>query len=104
MSYQTNLSPGTVDLNPEFDPTVLLPIGSKLLIQSEFDMSLDVTRDSGRWGPAYVDKSIEYLQADYFSHPNLTLVLPRYMIPFPISPQPIHPPCLPRLPAPPLTF
>ena len=104
MSYQTNLSPGTVDLNPEFDPTVLLPIGSKLLIQSEFDMSLDVTHDSGRWGPAYVDKSIEYLQTDYFAHPNLTLVVGRYMIPFGIYRERMHPLWIRDLQAEPISF
>lgn len=104
MSYQTNLSPGIVEVNPVFDPTVLLPIGNKLLIQSELDMSLDVTRDSGRWGPASVDKSIEYLQADYFVHPNLTLVGGRYMIPFGIYRERMHPLWVRNLQAEPISF
>src|SRR5215467_4580582 len=52
MSYQSNFSPGTVDVNPEFDPILLLPFGEKVLIESEFSMSIDLTRDHGQWGPA----------------------------------------------------
>jgi len=67
-------------------------------------MSLDVTRDSGRWGPAYVDKSIEYLQADYFVHPNLALVAGRYMIPFGIYRERMHPLWIRNLQAEPISF
>src|SRR5260370_7209587 len=104
MSYQTNLSPGTVDLNRELDSTVVVASGRKLVMQSEFDMGLDATRDSGRWGPAYVDKSIEYLQADYFAHPNLTLVVGRYMIPFGIYRERMHPLWIRDLQAEPISF
>lgn len=104
MSYQSNIGQGTVDFNPEFDPVLLIPIGNKLLFQSEFDMSLDVMRTSGSWGPAAVDHGFDYLQATYFAHPNLTVVAGRYLVPFGIYRERMHPLWIRYLQAEPISF
>jgi hypothetical protein len=104
MSYQSNISPGTFDLNPEFDPVVLLPIGNRLLLQAEFDMSLDVGHTSGSFGPAVLDHGFDYLQASYFAHPNLTVVAGRYLVPFGIYRERMHPLWVRYLQAEPISF
>jgi hypothetical protein len=104
MSYQSNISQGTFDLNPEFDPVVLLPVGNKLLLQAEFDMSLDVEHTSGSFGPAVVDHGFDYLQASYFAHPNLTVVAGRYLVPFGIYRERMHPLWVRYLQAEPISF
>ena len=55
LSFQSTFAPGTRAIIPEFDPVVLVPFGTKLLMESEYHMSLNLTRDHGRWGPAVVD-------------------------------------------------
>ena len=79
MSYQSNIGQGTADVNPEFDPVLLVPIGNKTLLSSEFDMSLDLSHTDGSWGPAVVDHGFDYLQLSYNVSPNLTAVAGRYL-------------------------
>lgn len=91
LSFQSTFGSSTQTLSPEFDPTVLVPLGSKLLVESEFDMSTDLTHSDGQWGPAVVDHGIEYLQLDYIAHPNLTLTVGRFLTPFGIYRERLHP-------------
>jgi len=104
MSYQSNFSPGTTNVNPEFDPILLFPIGDKFLIESEFSMSMDLDRDHGKWGPAVVDHAIEYLQANYIAHPNLTVTVGRFLTPFGIFRERLHPLWIRNLQAEPILF
>ena len=104
MSYQSNIGQGTWDMNPEFDPVVLVPIGNRVLVQAEFDMSLDEVRDSGKFGPAVVDHGFDYLQGDFFVHPNLTVVAGRYLVPFGIYRERMHPLWIRYLQAEPISF
>ena len=92
ISYQSNFSPGSTDVNPEFDPIVLLPVGDKFLVASEYNMTMDLTNDQGSgWGPAVVDHGFEYLQASYFATKWLTVVGGRYLTPFGIYRERLHP-------------
>jgi hypothetical protein len=91
MAFQSSFSPGEKHVNPVFDPILLIPLGSKLLVESEFEMNLDVVRSDGQWGPAAVDHSIEYLQLNYMAHPNLTITAGRFLTPFGIYRERIHP-------------
>jgi hypothetical protein len=91
MAFQSSFSPGEQHVNPVFDPILLIPLGNKLIVESEFEMNLDVVRSEGQWGPAAVDHSIEYLQLDYMAHPNLTITAGRFLTPFGIYRERIHP-------------
>jgi hypothetical protein len=91
MAFQSSFAPGEKHINPVFDPILLVPLGSKLLVESEFEMNLDVVRSQGQWGPAAVDHSIEYLQLNYMAHPNLTITAGRFLTPFGIYRERIHP-------------
>ena len=90
-SFQTSFQPGMQALMPEFDPVILAPIGRKLLVESEFDMFMNVERTDGQWGPGVVEHGVEYLQLDYFVHPNLTIVAGRFLTPFGIYRERLHP-------------
>ncbi len=91
MAFQSSFAPGEQHVNPVFDPLILLPLGDKLLIESEFEMNLDVVRGDGQWGPAAVDHGIEYLQLNYIAHPNLTITAGRFLTPFGIYRERVHP-------------
>jgi AMIN domain len=91
MAFQSSFSPGEKHINPVFDPILLLPLGNKLFVESEFEMNLDVVRSEGQWGPAAVDHGIEYLQLNYMAHPNLTITAGRFLTPFGIYRERIHP-------------
>jgi hypothetical protein len=104
ISYQSNIAQGMFDMNPEFDPVVLFPLGNRVLLQAEYDMSLNVVRDTGKWGPAVVDHGFDYLQADFFAHPNLTVVVGRFLVPFGIYRERLHPLWIRYLQAEPISF
>jgi hypothetical protein len=103
-SYQTEFEPGTQTLSPEFDPIILIPLGSKVLFESEFGMATDVTRDHGVWGPAVVDHGVEYAQLNFIVHPNLTITAGRFLTPFGIYRERIHPMWVRKLPGEPILF
>ena len=90
-SFHSTFEPGTRMIMPEFDPVVLVPLGRKFLVESEFDMSMNLTRDQGQWGPAVVDHGVEYLQLDYVLNPKLTIVAGRFLTPFGIYRERLHP-------------
>ena len=91
VSFQSSFEKGAQTLSPEIDPILLLPLGHKLLIESEIDLSSSLARSDGQWGPAVVDHGIEYLQLDYIAHPNLTLTVGRFLTPFGIYRERLHP-------------
>src|SRR5438046_2388507 len=82
MAFDASFSPGTQTYAPTVNPIVLMPLGNRLLIETEFNFNSDLTRNSGVWDPRQLNKEIEYLQLDYLVHPNVTLVVGRILTPF----------------------
>lgn len=103
-NFQSTFQPGMKMLMPEFDPVLLVPIGQKLLIESEYDMSTNLTDTNGQWGPAVVDHGMEYLQLNFIVHPNLTLTVGRFLTPFGIFRERLHPMWIRNVAADPLIF
>ena len=103
-SFQSAFQPGTLTLSPEFDPVVLVPLGRSLLVESEFDMSISPMRTGGQWGPAVVNHGFEYLQLDYMVNPHLTIVVGRFLTPFGIYRERLHPMWIRSLPDEPIIF
>lgn len=91
MSYQSNIGQGNYDLNPEFDPVLLIPLGDKTLFSAELDMSLDLMNTNGSWGSAAVDHDFDYLQVSHNLTNNLTVVGGRFLTPFGIYRERMHP-------------
>ena len=104
MGYQSTFTPGVQSVNPEFAPILLVPLGRKLLIESEFEARLDYSREDAKWGPAVVDYGIEYLQLDYLAHPNLTVTAGRFLTPFGIYRERLHPIWIRNLATEPIIF
>lgn len=103
-SFQSTFESGTQSLMPEFDPVLLVPLSRKLLIESEFDMSTDLMHSGGQWGPAVVDHGVEYLQLNYIAHPNLTFTVGRFLTPFGIYRERLHPMWIRNLAGDPIIF
>jgi len=104
MGYQSTFMPGVQSVNPEFAPILLVPLGRQVLIESEFEARLDLDREDGHWGPAVVDRGIEYLQLNFFAHPNLTVTVGRFLTPFGIYRERIHPIWIRNLATEPIIF
>lgn len=103
-NFQSTFQPGMKMLMPEFDPVLLVPLGKKFLIESEYDMSTNLTDTNGQWGPDVVDHGMEYLQLNYIAHPNLTLTVGRFLTPFGIFRERLHPMWIRNVAADPLIF
>jgi hypothetical protein len=91
ISFQSSFEHGDKTLSPQISPILLVPLGQKLLVEAEYDMESEVTHSDGAWGPTVVDHGIEYLQLDYIAHPNLTFTVGRFLTPFGIYRERLHP-------------
>ena len=103
-SYQNTFASGTQSVMPEFDPVLLVPFGPKLLLESEYDIGTDLMRSNGAWGPAVVAHGMEYLQLNYIAHPNLTFTAGRFLTPFGIYRERLHPMWIRNLADEPIVF
>jgi hypothetical protein len=103
-SFQTTVQPGVKMLMPEFDPVLLLPIGNKLLIEAEYNILTNLTDTSGTWGPAVVAHGMDYFQLNYIASPNLTFTVGRFLTPFGIFRERLHPMWIRNIAADPLIF
>lgn len=104
IGYQSTFEPHAQTIAPEFDPIFLIPLGNKLLVESELDLGIDVERQDGRLGPAAVNKGFDYLQLDYIANPHLTVVAGRFLTPFGIYRERLHPEWIRNLAAEPIIF
>jgi hypothetical protein len=83
---------GQTALQPILSPVVLIPIGSKLLVESNLEMQGFVARSSpgGPYEGQYFF-SVNYLQLDYVVNSHLTIVAGRFLSPFNIFSERIGP-------------
>jgi hypothetical protein len=83
---------GQTALQPILSPVVLIPLGSKLLLESNFEMQGFVARS--RPGGPYEGQyffSVGYLQLDYVVNSHLTIVAGRFLPPFNIFSERVGP-------------
>ena len=99
----TTFTPGAQDLGPTFNPILLVPFGDKWLIEAEGEFAADLHHEGGTWERDY-EKNLEYLQFDYFANRYMTIVGGRYLIPFGIYAERLHPFWIKNLLTPPLIF
>jgi|SRR5215470_6475615 len=103
-NFQSTFQPGMKMLMPEFDPVVLVPIGNKLLVESEYEMSTNLSDTGGHWGPAVIEHGFEYLQLNYIASRHLTFTVGRFLTPFGIFRERLHPMWIRNIAADPLIF
>jgi hypothetical protein len=78
VSFTAEFEPGTTTLLPVVAPIILVPLGRKTLIEAEFEAESEIVHDSNGFGPAVMEKGVEYAQLDYFASRYLTVVLGRF--------------------------
>ncbi len=72
---------GTTFLQPVVAPVVLIPLGSKLEVESRLDLREFILNNNGNYdATGFV--TVEYLQLDYHVAPRMTLSVGRYLTPF----------------------
>jgi len=78
----SEFEPGQQQVLPAISPILLVPIGSRILFESEAEFEGTYTHMTGQpWDHTW-DKGIEYVQADVFVNKYLTLVGGRFLTPF----------------------
>src|SRR5262249_22923770 len=73
-----------------FAPIVLVPVGNRLLFESELEFEGSYTHVDGQPWDNHWDKGVEYLQADVFLTKNVTVVGGRFLTPFGIFHERLH--------------
>ncbi len=99
----TNFVPGAQDVGPTFNPIFLVPLGSKFLLETEGEFTASLHHEDGVWHREY-EKNLEYLQLNFFATPYLTVVGGRYLNPFGIFGERLHPMWIKNLQDTPLIF
>jgi hypothetical protein len=103
-AFTATFEPGTQSMNPTLAPILLVPLGKRALLETEFEVEADMDRTNGMWGDRTVDKGIEYVQVDYVAHPLMTIVGGRFLTPFGIYNERLHPAWIRNLMTAPLIF
>jgi len=75
---------------PIFTPILLVPFGQRWLFEAEFEMEGEFERENGVESRAF-EKGLEYLQLDFLAHRYVTVVAGRFLTPFGIFNERLHP-------------
>lgn len=90
-SFITTFQSGEKTLSPSINPILLIPAGKRWLLEGEFEYGGEFERhEDGEWHKGY-ERNIEYLQLNFLAHRNLTIVAGRYLTPFGIVNERLHP-------------
>lgn len=101
----TNVENGTPQIDSQFNPVILLPLGDRWLIETrgELEGDFQAKNGNGPWGGS-VDKELDYLQADFIANPYATVTFGRFLTPFGIYNERLYPIWIRSLPSEPLIF
>lgn len=90
--YFTNVDRGQTEFAPEITPVLLVPLGSKWLVEARAAFEGEFQRQNGT-GPykGVVGKDIDYLQADYIANRYVTVTAGRFLTPFGIYNERLYP-------------
>ncbi len=91
VGFLSDVQKGQQVFGPKFEPVLLLPLGSRFLVEAEYSTELPVERDNGVLGPAVYSHSFEYAQLDYSAASFLTIVAGYFATPFGIYKERIDP-------------
>jgi hypothetical protein len=90
--YFNFVTAGQNQFDGQINPTLLLPLGDRWLIESraEFEGTLQRPDGGGPYGGG-LSKNLDYLQADYIANPFVTVTLGRFLTPFGIFNERLYP-------------
>ncbi len=97
-------NPSNLSFGPKFEPILLLPIGNKFLLETEYSTELPVNRQDGALGSLVYNHSFEYLQMNYLASSHLVLTGGEFVTPFGIYKERMDPQWVRNLLDPPLIF
>ena len=92
-----------LEISPLVAPIVLFPVGSRLLIEFEFELKGAFDDSDGQWNREY-ETAVEYLQVDVIVNRYLTVVAGRVLTPFGVFNERLHPSWIKKLQLNPLIF
>lgn len=88
--FNTNFKPGSKSLEPSATPIILVPFGERWLVEAEGEFENEFEYEGGQWMKTY-GKELEYLQLDFLANRYLTVVGGRFLTPFGIYNERLHP-------------
>ena len=92
MGLITNFQAGQPHLDPLISPVLLIPIGSRWLIESRDTFESDLVQLPGASSfHGVVEKEVDYLQLDYIANPYFTVTVGRFLTPFGIFNERLYP-------------
>jgi hypothetical protein len=101
--FITTVNGGKAELAPVVAPVVLVPFGSKWLIEAKGEFEGDFEQEDGSFrGP--VEKEVPYLQADYIANRFVTFTAGRFLTPFGLYNERLYPIWIRNLQSTPLIF
>ena len=90
-AFVSSFGPGEQQLSPVIAPIVLIPFGDKWLIEAEGEFEGEYMHVTGEPWEREWEKGVEYLQVDYLANKYVTIVAGRYLTPFGIYNERLHP-------------
>ncbi len=102
-SFITTFQTGQQLLVPGVDPILLLPAGDRFLLEAEGEFEGDFLHQKNAWDNGR-DTRIDYIQLDFIANRHLTVVVGRYLTPFGIFNERLHPPWIKYLQPNPLIY
>lgn len=95
-------TPGERSVSPEFAPVFLIPFGNRFLVESEVELEGEFESETGAGWEREWEKAVEYAQLDWFASRYATVVAGRFLTPFGIYNERLHPNWIRNLPDQPL--
>lgn len=87
----SDFQPGQQQISPTISPIILIPLGERWLIESEAEFEGAYTHQTGQPWDHEWDKGVEYAQLNFIANKYVTLVGGRFLTPFGIFNERLHP-------------
>jgi hypothetical protein len=92
MGFITPFEGGSPHLDPLISPVILIPLGTRWLIESRDTFETDLSQPPGSSNfRGHVQKEVDYFQLDYIASPYFTVTVGRYLTPFGIFNERLYP-------------
>lgn len=89
-SFLGTFETGKQKVVPQINPILVFPLGQRWLLEAEFEFEGEFEREAGIWMRG-LEREVEYMQLNFLAHRYLTVVLGRFLTPFGIFNERLHP-------------